>query len=159
MIVIINGAPGTGKTKTAEVLLSQTFQSAAIDGDWLLGINPRNGTDDERRLRYKQIAGVIKVYIENGYKTIFVTFVYPGATSLSEQIELLSFDKVRVISLITEPEQLKKRHADDPREREEVESSIKLNDQIKQLSNCDFIDNTNLSPEETAEKISKLLSL
>ena len=159
MIVIINGAPGTGKTKTAEELNSKIPQSALIDGDCLLAINPRNNSDEERSLRYKLIAEVAKIYYQHGYLTIFIAFVYPGPSSLSEQIQLLSnFDQVKVVSLITDNEELRRRHQSDNYKRGGIENSIRLNDQIKKLTETELIDNTHLSLEQVAEEIIKYFS-
>jgi adenylate kinase family enzyme len=154
MIVIINGAPGTGKSKTAELLNEKIKQSAWIDGDWMLRINPRKGTDEERKLRYEQISKVAKTYYEKGYTNIIISFVYPGPTSLSQQISFLSsIDDVVVVSLITNSEELQRRHSTDSYKREDIESSIELNNKIKQLSNSEFIDNTAISIQEVVEEI------
>ena len=158
MVVIINGAPGTGKSRTAEALLLKTPQSAWIDGDWLLAIHPRNGTNEERILRYTQIAGVAKTYYENGYTTIFISFVYPGPTSLSEQVELLTaIDQVKVVSLITDSEELRKRHLLDTYKREGIENSIELNNKISILNVDCQINNTNVTLDEVVAKIQEFI--
>lgn len=159
MIVVINGAPGSGKTKTVKHLLESTPNSAAIDGDLLLGINPQNRTDDERRLRYKNITDVAKNYHQSGYKTIFISFVY-GQKQLSEQLDMLKeIDKVEVFALVPNEEALRKRHAQDTYSREGIESSIALNKKIAAVKGVHVIDNSEMSIEEVARKIKKTAGL
>lgn len=160
MIVIINGAPGSGKTKTALYLFDNTSPSAIIDGDHMLGINPQNRTDEELDLRQKNITMVAKNYHENGYSTIFVAFVYMGPTYLSKQIELLkTIDDVKVIALAPNEETLRNRHLTDDYKREGIESSIDINNKIKELPADEIIDNSEMTIEEVGEHIRKTLGL
>lgn len=154
MILIINGAPGVGKSKTAESLNLKISQSAWIDGDWLLAINPWTGVDQERQLRYQQIAVVAKNYHDFGLTTIIISFVYPGQNGLAEQISLLEkIDQVKVVSLVVDPEILTHRHSTDPRDREKLENALDLNEKIKQLPDTEFIDNSEMTLEQTAEAV------
>lgn len=159
MIIIVNGAPGSGKTKTVRHLMETTLNSAAIDGDFLLGINPQNRTDEERTLRYKNIADVAKNYFEFGYKTIFISFVY-GKSQLEEQIDFLkNTDNVEVFALVPNEETLRNRHSGDKYDREDIESSIELNRRIAEIENIQIIDNSNLSIEEVAGKIKQIAGI
>lgn len=153
MILIINGAPGSGKTKTAQFLFESTDKSALIDGDWLLAINPED-RKEKRHLRYKNIAAVAKNYHKAGFTNIFISFVYTRPEDLVEQTNLLrSLEPVLVFALIPNEEILRKRHAEDTYKREEIESSIELNNKINELENIEKIDNSNLSIEEVASLI------
>lgn len=160
MIIIINGAPGSGKTKTAAYLFENTSPSAIIDGDHLLGINPQNRTDEELDLRQKNITAVARNYHESGYSTIFVAFVYMGPIYLSKQIELLkTIDDVKVIALVPNKETLRSRHLNDDYKREGIESSIDINNKIRELPADEIIDNSEMTIEEVGEHIKKTLGL
>ncbi len=154
MIIIINGAPGSGKSKTAELLNKTTPNSAWIDGDWLLRINPRTNSDSERDLRYEQIANVARTYHDHGYKNVFISFVYFGPIGLKHQIEFLNqIDEVKVFALAPSDESLSERHAGDSSPREDIYSSVEINTKLRSLTGVEFIDNSNLSVEETVELI------
>ncbi len=160
MIVIINGAPGSGKSKTTERLFLTTDNSTGIDGDYLLAINPSKNGEEERQLRYKNIATLARNYHEAGYKNIFISFVYAGKTGLSEQIELLkAIDSIHVFSLVPQEETLRKRHQADTYKREEIASVIEINNKIAQMNDSELIDNTNLSIDEVVNRIKQKLNL
>ncbi len=160
MIIIINGAPGSGKTKTAAYLFENTSPSAIIDGDHMLGINPQNRTDEELDLRQKNITSVASNYHENGYKIIFVAFVYMGPIYLSKQVDLLkTIDDVKVIALVPNEETLRNRHINDDYKREGIESSIDINNKIKELLADEIIDNSNMTIEEVGEHIKRTLGI
>lgn len=160
MIVIINGAPGAGKTKTTIYLFEHTKPSAIIDGDPMLGINPHNRTDEELDLRQKNITSVAKNYHEYGYKTIFISFVYMGPEYLSKQIDLLKdIDVVKVIALVPNEETLRNRHVNDDYKREGIESSLDINNKIRELVADVVIDNSNMTIEQVGGKIKQELNL
>lgn len=160
MIVIINGAPGSGKTKTAEYLFEKTINSAWIDGDVMLGINPQNRTDKELELRERNIASVVKNYNQYGYKTIYISFVYMSSNYLANQIDLLkNIDDIKVISLIVDDDILKERHINDNYKRVSIESSLEINQKIKDMNECEFIDNSNMTIEEVGAYIMNKLDI
>ncbi len=154
MIIIINGAPGSGKTKTAEYLFLHTDKSAWIDGDTMLGIQPQLRTDTELDLREENIAAVARNYYKYGYTTIFVSFVYMGPMYLSKQINLLSpIDTVKVIALVPDEAVLRERHVNDDYKREGIEPSIEINRKIKALDADEVIDNSHMSVSALGEYI------
>lgn len=159
MIIIVTGAPGSGKTKTVRRLMESTPKSAAIDGDPLLGVNPFNRTIEERKLQYKNIANVTKNYHEAGYKTIFISFVY-GQSQLNMQLEMLKeIDNVEVFVLVTSEKSLRKRHANDLYAREGIEASLNLNKEMAKLDNVHVIENSDLSIEQVVKMIKKTAGL
>lgn len=160
MITIINGTPGSGKTKTGKYVFENTENSAFIDGDWLLGINPYERNDKGRLLRYKNIASLAKNYYEAGYTNILIASVYIKDDNLQEQIDLLKIiDSVKVFALVPNEETLRKRHSEDTYKREEIESSIDLSKKIEALAGVEVIDNSNISIEEVAALIKQKLGL
>ena len=160
MIVIINGAPGSGKTKTAEYLLQTIPNCAWIDGDWMLRVNPQNRTDKELQLRQQNIAAVAKNYHDGGYAYIFISFVYLGPKSLSAQKNMLhEVDNVKVIALVSDGQTLRNRHISDTYSREDIDSSIEMNSKIARLEKVKIIDNSNLTIEETGNQIIEVLGL
>lgn len=160
MIIIIDGAPGSGKTMTAKYLMETTNSSAIIDGDWLLGINPINHTDDELHLRYKNIADLARNFHQAGYDSIFISFVYMGPNGLKKQLDLLTaLDTVKVFALVPNEETLRKRHAEDSYVREEIESSIEINRKIASIENIHIIDNSYITINEVGERIKEIANL
>lgn len=158
MIVIISGAPGSGKTKTAEYLVQTTPNSAWIDGDWMLRINPQKRNTKEIYLRMKNISDIVKNYNKSGYSYIFISFVYMGSKVINDQKNMFSnIDTVRFFALVPDDNTLRNRHDKDTYEREEIESSIKINRTIANLENVTVIDNSNLSIEEVAKKITQAI--
>lgn len=159
MIIIINGAPGSGKTKTVQQLMESTLNSAAIDGDPLLGINPFSRKIEERQIQYENIAVVARNYHDHGYKTIFISFVY-GQSQLEIQRKLLeNIDKVEVFVLVPNEETLRNRHETDSYVRETIESSIGLNKDMAELKNVHIIDNSHMTIEQVRNQIKKTLNL
>jgi dephospho-CoA kinase len=159
MITIITGAPGSGKTKTAKLLFETTDMSAWVDGDSALTANPSD-RNLQRSLRYKNIASQINNYIDSGFTNAIISFVYVRNEDIKEQISLLNNNEipVKVIALVTDAETLSKRHLNDDYKRVNVEESINLNNKIKLLENVDFIDNSNLTIEETVSKIKETIN-
>ncbi len=136
------------------------MQSAWIDGDTMLGINPQNRTDKELDLRQLNIAAVARNYHNYGYKTIFVSFVYMGPVYLSKQVNLLKeIDEVKVFALVPDEKTLRERHSNDTYKREGIESSIEINKKIAALENMTIIDNSNLTIDQVGTQIMKDLGL
>lgn len=158
MIIIINGAPGVGKSKTAELLHEQTQNSAWVDGDWLLRVNPLTGSDKERFLRYELIGTLAERYKKHGYETIVISFVYMGPNALAKQLEYLEkVDTVKVFSIVVNKEALTHRHTNDTYPREKLESSLEINEKIRNLEGTEIIDTSDLSLKEVVEVIKKKL--
>ena len=157
MIVIINGAPASGKTKTAKLLSESIDKSALIDGDWLLATHPHDH-GDQRYLRYKNITSLAKNYHEAGFTNIFIAFVYARAEDITEQVnQLAEIDTVKVFALTPHADTLKKRHSEDDYNRANIDETLDLHSKIQALESMEIIDNTNLSPEEVVEQIKSKL--
>lgn len=159
MITIITGAPGSGKTKTAKLLFETTDNSAWVDGDTALVTNPFD-RNKQKHLRYRNVASLVGNYIDEGFANIFISFVYASNENLNEQIDLLSKKETvfKTFALVPNAEILSKRHLSDDYKRVGIEESTDLNDKIKQLENVDFIDNSNLTIEETVNKIKEKIN-
>ena len=159
MIVIINGAPGSGKSQTAKILFEQTGNSAWIEGDHLLATNPHDH-GEQRHLRYKNIAALAKNYHDGGFKNIFISFVYGRTEDLSEQHNLLrGIDTVKVVTLIPNNQTLKKRHKEDSYKRATIEESVELNNKIAELQNIEIVDNSDISIEEVVKQIKQKVNI
>ena len=154
MIIIINGAPGSGKSKTAELLSKSLPKSAWVDGDWMLRSNLSDPEEKLRLFRYQNIANLTKSYINIGCDFVIISFVYVGPIGLSDQINLLkTLDKIIVFNLITNEKSLRERHNNDSYEREDIEESIKLNERIRKIEGVEMIDNSEKTIEETIQII------
>ncbi len=157
MIIIVTGAPGSGKSKTCKHLLELTENSAWIDGDSLLATNPFNRSE-QRLIRYKNIAFLVKNYYEGGFKTIYISFVYARQGDLETQINLFEdMDKMKVFALIPNNKSLSKHHLGDAYNRVDIKSSVELNNKIALLDNLEIIDNSNLSIDDVSNYILKTI--
>jgi len=158
MIILINGAPGSEKTKTAERLFELQPQSAWVDGDYMLVVNPQERTNKEMRLRMKNISAAVNNYHEAGYSNIFISFVYMEPQFLSDQINMLSgIDTVLTVALVPDEETLRNRHNQDTYKREGIEYSISINKQIASIKHDEVIDNSQMSIDEVAQKIIQII--
>jgi len=158
MIILVNGAPGSGKTKTAERLFESLPQSAWVDGDYMLVVNPQERTNKELYLRMKNIAAAVNNYHEAGYSNIFISFVYMEPQFLSDQKNmLLGDDKILAIALCPDEQTLRNRHDSDSYKREGIESSININKQISAIQHDVVIDNSQMSIEEVAQQIIQMI--
>ena len=110
-IIIINGAPGVGKSTVGSLLFSSLNNSAFLDGDDVWRINPFEVTDVTREIVEQNITFVLGNYIKSNYKHVILTWVLHRQSiidSLLKGLKDLNF-KLYIFTLICNEELLLER--------------------------------------------------
>jgi predicted ABC-type ATPase len=117
-LIIINGAPGVGKSAISNILFSKLGNSAFLDGDDVWRINPFEVTEKTRSIVERNIIFVLRNYIEAGYEYVILAWVLHNQ-SITERLLInlknLEF-KVHIFTLICSEEILVERRHQQGRE-------------------------------------------
>jgi len=110
-LVIINGAPGIGKTAVGERLFGLLRNCALLDGDDVWRINPFEVTERTKAIAIRNISFVLRGYIEAGYEYILLTWVLHQQAIIDELLgRLCDLDfEVRAFTLVAEEDVLRDR--------------------------------------------------
>ncbi len=162
-LIILAGAPGSGKSTIGELLREQEG-FVLIDFGWLrqghLNNKWSNATSEEEEMTYENLIFIVKNYWKHGYKNIIVTDL------LEKRIAILAetfknSDYIIVSLVITNDEELKNRVLG---ERDSgfknVERAIEWNENLRSgpsLPHEYKIDNTHNDPTKTVTEILKLV--
>lgn len=162
--IFIIGAQGSGKTTVAR-LLKDKLNSVYIDYDWIRDFHLNNGwsntSDSEEKMSFENLCFLLKNYAKHGYKNVIVGgFTEEKIAPILE--ELKDFQYIVITLILSNDEVLKQRVLTESRDSgfRGYEESIRFNNRLKnELSfpNEHKIDNTNQTPEETANEIENLL--
>ena len=160
-VIIIRGAPGSGKTQASRCLATQfqkgvrveidTLRAMIISVDWTNQV----AHSDILSLSTSLVLGFHRL----GYQPVIVVDTFSGnklATFLDELHSLDNSLQVRSFALVTAPEVLRVRVENRPTDQfKDIGICKKLNSEvIRHLQPIEQIfDNTALTPEETAEVI------
>lgn len=162
--VFIFGAQGSGKTTLAR-LLKEKLNSVHIDFDWIRDFHLNKGwtntTDIEEEMSFENLVFLLKNYAKHEYKNVIVG----GFTEKNiERIlsELKDYKNLVITLYLTDDEILKKRVLTESRDSgfRDFEQSISFNKKLRDelhFPNEQKIDNTNQTPEETANQIVAML--
>ena len=163
-IIVISGAPGSGKT-TITKLLHQHFQSVMIEIGWLrqyhldpawLKASPR-----EEAMSFENLLFIIRNYIKHDYEYILINDLEDHR--VREMPTLFEPDQFVIISLVIKDDEiLKRRVLDQDRDSgyRDYGTAIASNRALMDrplLPNEYKFDNTSLAPEEACYKIIKLI--
>ena len=162
-LIILAGAPGSGKSTIGE-LLREKQGFPLIDFGWLrqghLNNKWSNVSSEEEQMAFENLNFIIKNYWQHGYKNVIVTDLQDDKiTAFAETIK--ETDYIIVSLIITEDVELKKRILG---ERDSgfknVERSIEWNKSLQSrltLPNEYKIDNTHNNPAKTVKEILELV--
>ncbi len=158
-LIIINGAPGIGKTSSSQLLYQQLNNSAWLDGDWCWMINPFKVTDENKRMVEDNIIHVLLNYINNSsLDYIILCWVIPHQALLNSLLEKLANKNLQIykITLIAQADIFRNRLLKDKRTEEQILDSIK---RLEVYHNMDTIkiDTSHLSIQETVTRIKELI--
>lgn len=163
--IFLLGSQGSGKTTIAR-LIKEKLGAAHIDYDWIRDIhlnkNWSNASDTEEKMSFENLIFLLKNYKKHNYENVIVG----GFTEDNIEKILNEFknDKFIVITLfLTDEKALKQRVLTKSRDSgfRDFEQSIQFNKRLREdlkFPNEQKIDNTNKTPEETANQITEIVS-
>lgn len=163
--IFILGAQGSGKTTLAR-LLKEKLNSVHIDYDWIrdfhLGKEWKNASEAEEKMSFENLIFLLKNYAKHNYSNVIVgSFTEENIRRILEE---LKDNKNIVITLyLSDDEILKQRVLTESRDGgfKDFEQSIQFNKKLRDelnYPNEHKIDNTNQTPEETANQVITILA-
>ncbi len=159
-LIMVTGPAGIGKTTACKEIFKRINGCAWLDGDWCWMVNPYPGKTTEQKKYVERAFG----YIINGYfhdantKIIMFSWIMHCDSMfdlIADQIADKDYELIKIALVCSDENMYIERMRKDGRS----EVQIKEADNIKlfyQL-NANFIDVANLSVDETAERIIKLI--
>ena len=161
-VIIIRGAPGTGKTQTSKCLANRFRGGVRIEVDTLRAmVIAVDWTNQAEHISMLSLStGLVGGFLGRGYRPVIVVDTFSGDKLAKFLAELHLLDEsldVRAFALVSAPDVLRARVETRPAEDfKDICICQKLNtDIVKHLQPLErLIDNTALTPEETAEVIS-----
>lgn len=157
-VIVIRGAPGSGKTEAAKCLAAGLGRGAWVEVDTLRAmIVPVNWTDQREHIAVLSLAtGLVAGLLRLGHRPVIVVDTFSGdklARFLVELREQQSGLDVRVFTLVTTPAVLRARVESRPAYQfKDVDICEKLNaDVVRHIQPGErLIDNSSLTPTEAA---------
>lgn len=163
-IIVIAGAPGSGKTTVLNILQQKLgtprvnigkLREFHLKRDW------SNVTKDEEDMTFDSLIYILRNYSKHGYKNVFVEDLEED--KIQKIAELFKDDNFLIISLVlASDDELKKRVLS---ERDSgyknTEAAISWNKNLSErilVKNEIRLDNTHKNPEKTAERILELIN-
>jgi predicted ABC-type ATPase len=160
-VIVIRGAPGAGKSRTAKALSERLGRGVRVEVDTLRSmVFPVDWTNQAEHLAALSVASSVAArFVCQGHRPVIVVDTFSGdkiTKFLSELRDQCSGVDVRVFALFVEPTILRARvegrEADGYRDLRVCE---KLNADVAKYLNPSerLIDNSGLTPEDTAEAV------
>lgn len=161
-VIILTGPPGAGKNTIAQIIAKRRNQCAVIDVDlvrWMI-LQPHKAPWEGNEGKKQQMLGARNAcllahnFFKEAYEVIILDVLTTDTVKLYKK--QLQKNKVKIILLFPTYEEIIRRNIFRPPRLKENEVKM-LYDQQKEFTEYDeIVDNTNLSPEETAQKVIQL---
>lgn len=164
-IIIIRGAPGSGKSKTAKCLSKYFPQGIRMEIDNLrsmvISVDWTNQREHNSILQLS--AKLVFDFLQLGFSPIIVVDTFSGDKIIKYNENLYQFDEnlcIRVFGLFTSEEELIKRiESRRNGEFKDLRICLSINEEVKRFKYQEEfqIDTTGILPKETAKTIKELL--
>ena len=157
-LIIINGAPATGKSSVGSLLHGMLESSAFLDGDDVWRINPFEINESTKALATRNIGAILRNYIESGYGYVILAWVLHRQAIIDELlVQLNDLPKtVHVFTLVADEQVLARHLRRDPsRPRDPQRALLRLR-QTRHL-NTHQIDTSRLTPQQVTGAILEAL--
>ncbi len=157
-LIIVNGAPATGKSTVVKHLHARLAKSALLDADDVWRINPFEVKDRTRKLAEDNITSVLRHYIGAEYEFVILAWVLPDQAIIDRLLDRLKDlpKVVHVFTLVAEESVLLDRMRNDPGRTTDPQLALRRLRQTKSL-NSQKIDTSSASPEDVADLILRAL--
>lgn len=162
-ILFIGGPMGIGKTAVSERLNQLLDHSIFLDGDWCWNMDPFIVNEENKKMVISNVQHLLQSYIDNaGFEHIVFSWVMDEQEIIDAILDKVEFHHAEFysISLLASEEKLVSNLSKDiqlgVRDKEVICRSIARLVKYEQV-HSDKIDTTNLSIEETAQEIMKLI--
>lgn len=160
-VIVVRGAPGSGKSQTAKILAARIGKGARVEVDTLRSmVVPVDWTNQAEHVGVLSLAtSVVAGFVKLGRRPVIVVDTFSGdkvVKFLAELREQHSPLDVRVFALVADPEEIQRRIERRPAHQfKDVAICRKLNaDVVKHLQPYErLIDTSLLSPDETANAV------
>lgn len=161
--IIVNGTMGVGKTATCKLLYKSLDNSVWLDGDWCWMMNPFVVNEENKEMVQKNIHFMLRSFLTNSnIENIIFNWVIHTEDIFDMVLGGLSDLEFEVhkITLICSEDELRKRIGKDvainDRDEECFARSVERLILYKNM-NTTKIDTSDLSVEETVEKIKEIV--
>lgn len=160
-VIVIRGAPGSGKSQTAKCLAVRLGRGARIEVDTLRAmVIPVDWTNQAEHIGMLSLAtGLVAGFLSLGHRPVIVVDTFSGnklVRFLAELRALQSGLDVRVFALVADPAVLRARVESRPADQfKDLGICAMLNAEVAKhrQSGERLIDNSSLTPEETVDVI------
>jgi len=160
-VIIIRGAPGSGKTEAAKFLAAHLQKGVRLEVDTLRSmVISVNWTNQAEHISILSLsATLVHGFLDLGYKPVIVVDTFSGRKLTKYLAELQSTGRqldVRIFALFVTPDILRQRIEMRPDGQfKDIDICQKLNSDVIKHKQHDEqrIDNSDMTPEETAELI------
>lgn len=161
-LYLIGGTMGIGKTTVSRILKSRLDRSVMLDGDWCWDMNPFTVNDETKAMVMDNICYLLNNFIKcSTYDNIIFCWVMHEQAIIDEILSRLDKSRCNVIpiSLVCSENELRRRIQRDidegKRTPDVLERSTARLEMYSKL-HTRRLDVTDLTPEETAEKLISL---
>jgi broad-specificity NMP kinase len=160
-LIVINGAMGVGKTSICKKLNKRLMNSAWLDGDWCMMMNPLNFTETNQKMFLDNIYHVLNNYLSNpAFEYILFSWVIPREDMIKYLIKKLSGNcfEIERVTLLCADNQLKERMLMAGRDEATIEKSMLYQEEFKKTDTIK-VDTTELSVLETVSEVLKIIKI
>ncbi|MEL6661084.1 MAG: hypothetical protein AAFN81_05620 [Bacteroidota bacterium] len=165
MVIIVNGAIGTGKTAVAWELLNLFERAVMLDGDYFAALQPFSiFTPSDLAYVYEGLAHHIKFHCDHGFEHFIINYVFETGAELEKLEGFLPEIVGPVYKCLLHCQQNERDRRIRKRNNEDIEWEITRSAQLTEIlqnSNRDGslgpqVDTTTLSVQEVAQRVFSL---